>query len=549
MVLVLSTAVEVGAQEKPVVRFYLFYGETCVHCHNVMENFLPLVYQKYGDQVEYRYVEVFENSDNYLAFVALERKLGVPENRQGNVPTLVIGEYALIGEQEIPAMLETYIDSYLAEGGVDYYPMEELDVPAPVPQPIKEIHIAYFDKAGCQECARANYDLRVIEDRYDKVIVARFPMEQDENTLLNEWLCEKYDVPEERRLSTPMVFVGEDVLIGDEVNLDSLQSAVAKYGSTGAEPTWDEFSPDQAEQSLIERFRSWGVLIILGAGLIDGLNPCAFATLVFFVSYMTFTGRRGRDILFVGIAFALGVFLTYLLVGIGVLNLVQSLEFFPFLGRWMYVATALLCVVLAILTFRDFFRARRGQAAEMTLKLPASLRKRINKIIREGAQVRAFVAMALVTGFVVSLIELACTGQVYLPTIQLMVGQPELASRAFFYLVLYCLAFVVPLAAVFLLSYFGTTSEQLGLFIARHTATIKAITGLVFVGLALWMTWALAPLFGINAPGNWVLMGGVTVVVGLGAVVAQVTESSTGRPPVSRREGKRRKARRSRRRR
>jgi cytochrome c biogenesis protein CcdA/glutaredoxin-related protein len=546
---VLSTALEVGAQEKPVVRFYLFYGEICAHCHEVMDNFLPYVYAKYGDQVQYQYVEVFNNADNYLAFVTLERELGVSDERAGNVPALVIGDQVLIGSGEIPSMLETYIDRYLAEGGVGYYPIEELDVPVPVPQPIKEVHIAYFDKAGCQECARVNYDLRAIENRYDKVIVARFPMEQDENTLLNEWLCEKYDVPEGKRLSTPMVFVGEDVFIGDEVNLDSLQNAVAKYASTGAKPTWNEFNPDQAEQSLLERFRSCGVLVILGAGLIDGLNPCAFATLVFFISYMTFTGCQGRDILFVGVAFALGVFLTYLLVGIGVLNLIQSLEFFPSLGRWVYVVTALLCVVLAILTFRDFFRARRGQATEMTLKLPTSLRKRINGVIRKGAQVRAFAAMALVTGFVVSLIELACTGQIYLPTIQLMVGQPELAGRAFFYLVLYCLAFVAPLVVVFLLSYFGTTSEQLGLFIARHIATIKVVTALVFVGLALWMTWALAPLFGINAPGNWWMLGGVVVVIGGGAMIAQVSDSPTSRRPVNRRASRRRKVRRSRRRR
>ena len=35
-------------------------------------------------------------------------------------------------------------------------------------------------------------------------------------------------------------------------------------------------------------------LAVLGAGLIDGLNPCAFATLVFFISYLAFTGRFHR---------------------------------------------------------------------------------------------------------------------------------------------------------------------------------------------------------------------------------------------------------------
>ncbi|MBN1812143.1 MAG: hypothetical protein JXA14_09935, partial [Anaerolineae bacterium] len=74
-----------SAQEKPVVRFYLFYGETCPHCHEVMDNFLPGVYEKYGDQVEYTYIEVWNDTDNYITLLGLDRKLGVPEDRQGAV--------------------------------------------------------------------------------------------------------------------------------------------------------------------------------------------------------------------------------------------------------------------------------------------------------------------------------------------------------------------------------------------------------------------------------------------------------------------------------
>ena len=43
---------------KPVVRFFLFFSPTCPHCHEVMNNYLPTVYEKYGDQVEYQYFEL-----------------------------------------------------------------------------------------------------------------------------------------------------------------------------------------------------------------------------------------------------------------------------------------------------------------------------------------------------------------------------------------------------------------------------------------------------------------------------------------------------------
>ncbi len=636
---------------KPVARFFLFYSDTCPHCHEVMENYLPTVYEKYGDQVEYQYFNIHEDTEQYLLMLALEQELGVPAEEQGFVPALVIGDKVLVGagESGIPGTLEGYIDQYLAQGGVDWPSTEDLpEVVLPTPQPTVQmlvfvdtghpdfqklntfltalnqtyagqldlraidvtteqnattvaqlhaglgvdlppagtpevlvdrlllvgiteietklpglvdkylaqggvqippwqelvgggatstaeptpageatptvettpaIHIAYFDQAGCQECARTSYDLEVIQEQYPQVVIESFPIEEAENKALNEWLCDKYGVAEEQRLSTPMIFVGDEVLIGTEARLENLLPAVARYAETGAERTWADFDPEEGGQGILDRFRSFGVLTVLGAGLIDGLNPCAFATLVFFVSYLAFTGRRGRDILFVGLAFALGVFLTYLLVGVGLLKVIQSLGFFTALGRWVYLATALLCIVLAALTFRDSFKARQGKVGEMTLKLPLRLRRRINQVIREGAQMRAFVGVAFFTGFVVSLIELACTGQVYLPTIVYVLSQPELAARAFFYLVLYCLMFILPLVVVFALSYLGTTSEQLGQFVNRHTAAIKLATGVVFAGLALWMTWALAPLFGLVSPWNWVLMAGVLVVIVIASVV------------------------------
>ncbi|MGD8793371.1 MAG: hypothetical protein PVF47_12545 [Anaerolineae bacterium] len=632
-------------QEEGVVQFYLFYSETCPHCHDIMDNYLPTVYEKYGDQVEYEYINIYNNTEMYQTMLALAQKMGLPPEDQGYVPTLFIGDKVLVGADEIPAKLEGYIDDYLAQGGVAYPDLEALppvvlptpeptvqilvfvdqthpdfaelnnllvglvqqypgvlepyavDVsdsgnpdtlaqvnealaitppqagtpqvlidhqmlvgideisaqlpglvedyaaqggvaipdleslvggatPTPTPPPPAErqpIYLAYFEKAGCQECARTEYDLDVVLEEYPQVVIDRFAMEEAESTELNAWLSDRYGVPEEKRLSTPMIFVGQDVLVGTEANLQNLLAAVSKYAATGAERTWDDFDSEAGGQEIQDTFRRFGVLGVLGAGLIDGLNPCAFATLVFFISYLTFTGRRGRDILFVGLAFALGVFLTYLLVGVGLLKAVQALPFFTALGRWVYLLTALLCVVLAALTFRDFFRAREGKASEMTLKLPLGLRRRINKVIREGAQTQAFVAMALFTGFLVSLIELACTGQVYLPTIVYVLSVPELAAQAFLYLVLYCVMFILPLIVVFVLAYRGTTSEQLGRFVNRHTATIKLLTGLVFGGLALWMTWTLAPLFGVESPWNWLLLGGVVVLIALGAAILMIT--------------------------
>ncbi len=127
----------------------------------------------------------------------------------------------------------------------------------------------------------------------------------------------------------------------------------------------------------------------------------------------------------------------------------------------------------------------------MRLKLPLSLRRWINRVIREGAGLRAFVPVSFVTGVAISLIELACTGQVYLPTIIFVLGVPGLQARAGLYLVLYNLIFILPLVVVFLLAYFGTTSQQLGQFISRRAATVKLATAGLFVLLTIWLVFAL----------------------------------------------------------
>ena len=350
------------------------------------------------------------------------------------------------------------------------------------------IHMAYFSKAGCQVCAQVNAYLEEVQGLYPQLIITEFPIEEEESKALSEWLGQRYGVPEEKRLSTPTVFVGKDYLVGrDQVNVENIQTVLDKYVNGGAEATWNDFDPEQSETSIVERFRSFGVLTVAGAGLVDGLNPCAFATIVFFISYLAFLGRKRREILAVGAAFALGVFLTYLLVGMGLFKVLEGLSFLTSLSHWVYGLTALLCLALAVFSFLDYRRARRGEPQTMTLHIPLRLRRQINRVIREGARARAFVPVAFATGFVVSIIELACTGQVYLPTIIFVMGMPEMEGQAFSYLLLYNLAFILPLVVVFGLAYFGTTSERLGIFINRRTATIKLGTALLFLVLTGWL--------------------------------------------------------------
>jgi hypothetical protein len=89
-------------------------------------------------------------------------------------------------------------------------------------------------------------------------------------------------------------------------------------------------------------------------------------------------------------------------------------------------------------------------------------------------------------------LELACTGQVYLPTIVFVSGVPELKRHAIFYLVLYNLMFIVPLLAVLAVVYFGTTADRVSRFAESNLARVKMgltilflVLGGILIGMAL----------------------------------------------------------------
>jgi threonine/homoserine/homoserine lactone efflux protein len=95
--------------------------------------------------------------------------------------------------------------------------------------------------------------------------------------------------------------------------------------------------------------------------------------------------------------------------------------------------------------------------------------------------------VAGLTGLVVSVLELACTGQLYLPTLLFVQGEPGLRAHALSYLVLYNVFFVVPLIVVFVVAALGVSSARLAGLVQRHTGTVKLLTAIVFAVLGAFL--------------------------------------------------------------
>ncbi len=114
--LLLPTANIHAQADLPVVNAVLFYSPTCPHCHEVINNTLLPLIEKYGDQLQVIGVDVTQPDGQKLFLAALDKfKL-----QEGGVPFLVIADTYLVGSVDIPAQFPVLVESYLKEGGVDF---------------------------------------------------------------------------------------------------------------------------------------------------------------------------------------------------------------------------------------------------------------------------------------------------------------------------------------------------------------------------------------------------------------------------------------------
>ncbi len=483
------------ADEKPEMLF--FYSQDCDHCRLIKKEFIPGFLEKYGSVINFKEMDV-EVEANIDSLFALEDRLQFPED-QKEYPAVYFLGTMLEGENPVAMRLETLVETYLANP--DSMRAVNREVLARKPEPFVQVktkedapvYAVYFFKQGCKECGRAEEIIERLKKSHKYLTVDVFDIGEERPKLLATALGIRASIPDNKLMSTPMLFIGDDVVLDDDMSLRTISALIGKYAETGSKPFWRNITDEDLEQvrdRISSLFDQFTVLAIMLAGLADGVNPCAFATILFFVSYLSMVGRKGREILVVGLSFAASVFITYFLVGLGFFKVIQGMAHFDILAKIIFGGTGALCIIFGVMSISDYFKARKGDVKDMALQLPAFLKKRIHATIREKARMESFIAGAFIAGFMVSILEFACTGQIYLPAITLVAKQEGITSIAVLYLLLYNLCFILPLLIVFAFVYYGMSSQMIAKKMETRTATVKLILAVVFfvVGTLLIIT-------------------------------------------------------------
>jgi len=179
----------------------------------------------------------------------------------------------------------------------------------------------------------------------------------------------------------------------------------------------------------------WPIVVI--AALIDSINPCAFSVLILTIGFLVSLGKSRSGILKVGGVYILGIFATYIFIGLGILQTLSFLSIPHFMAK---IGAVILILVGVINLLNEFF-----PKFPIKLKIPQLAHGRIASLMEQAS-----VPTAFILGAVVGFYEFPCTGGPYLLILGLLHDQATFYS-GLSYLVLYNLIFILPLVVILLI--------------------------------------------------------------------------------------------------
>lgn len=363
--------------------------------------------------------------------------------------------------------------------------------------------VIYYNEA-CTMCAMYvnNELIPTLEEFGIKDIIKKDYVNEKENRVELNKLNEKNNIPPNLQ-GHFAVFIDDDIILGGHVPKHIIKDLLTNdlkinkilvlqdemkdaeyylaWGFKGEAKEYDIDTPiidyiswfdeNKADLKYPESYKSfWSFRklfpLVFFSGFLDGLNPCAFAVLVFFVAFLFTLRRTTKNILLVGFVYILAIYLAYLLIGLGLVHA------FIFSGQAHLMAkiSAYLVIILGLVNIKDYFWY--GKWFSLSPKINTDFYKKwIHKLT---------IPSVLVVGFLVGLCTFPCSGGIYVAIIGLLSAKTTYLS-GLYYILFYNFMFVLPLIITL---FFLTNRRSLG-YISRwensNKRMLKLITGLIMI--------------------------------------------------------------------
>lgn len=227
--------------------------------------------------------------------------------------------------------------------------------------------------------------------------------------------------------------------------------------------------------------------LLLVAGLADGLNPCAFSTLLVFLgallAYLNHQLRTPAEVtavrrtaIRIGLAYAAGIFGVYFLAGLGLFGVGRLLP--AAAVPWVIRGSGVFVVLMGLVMVREYF----VPDTRIRLGMP----KVFHPLVRELTRATT-VGAAVLAGAVIGLCSVPCSGAVYLGVVSLLALHGW--ARGTGLLLLYNLAFITPVVALLFTLTSRESLLQFTHWYLRYRSTTKLILGLMVILLGFLVLW------------------------------------------------------------
>ncbi len=209
------------------------------------------------------------------------------------------------------------------------------------------------------------------------------------------------------------------------------------------------------------------LLLVIITGFLDGLNPCAFAVLLFFIAFLFTIKKLRTSIISMGILYIISIYFTYFMIGIGlwqafVISNVPHLM--AMVGSWLVIALG------AINIIGYFF-------PKFPIKLNITIIKKevLSKILE-----KATLLTSIIAGILVGLCTFPCSGGPYIAVLGLL-SSKENFFNGLGYLLLYNLMFVVPLIIILIIASNPKLNEKLIVIQQKSKKVLKLFSGIIMI--------------------------------------------------------------------
>ncbi len=320
------------------------------------------------------------------------------------------------------------------------------------------VSVEYFYDPACQKCAKASPVVDSVVSSYGtRVNFSKHDVITDEGL----FLAKKYQLP-----GVPAVVINKEKLIsyadyeGNTTRLEELLRGSIENASPASAP---------AQQKIILSVPS-----VLAVGFLAGFNPCLLAILAFIASVtLAATGRR-RNVLLIVLMFSLGIFVTYLIVGIGLLRIFEQSAGLQTTIRNFLVG---LIGILGLWHVYDAWHLRKS--TESSFYTPRAFIRLTESVTKKVSLPASFFIGALF-----SLIKAPCVGAVYFVILD-MVRSGE--GAGILYLAAYNLGVVLPVLILGGAIAFGLNPEKVEKFRKERRSAMRLVTGITLIAIAFLM--------------------------------------------------------------